>query len=40
MSGEPAPQVSGADIRTFLFGDMRGYTRFTQEQGDDAAPPR
>src|SRR5580765_8713430 len=37
MSGEPAPQVSGADIRTFLFADMRGYTRFTQEHGDDAA---
>jgi len=29
--------VSGADIRTFLFADMRGYTRFTQEHGDDAA---
>ena len=27
----------GADIRTFLFADMRGYTRFTQERGDDAA---
>jgi ABC-type transport system substrate-binding protein/class 3 adenylate cyclase len=37
MSGEPAPLVSGADIRTFLFADMRGYTRFTQEHGDDAA---
>jgi class 3 adenylate cyclase len=32
----PAPGA-GADIRTFLFADMRGYTRFTQEQGDDAA---
>jgi adenylate cyclase len=29
--------VSGADIRTFLFADMRGYTQFTQDQGDDAA---
>jgi len=29
--------VSGADIRTFLFADMRGYTRYTQEHGDDAA---
>ena len=37
MSGEPAPQVSGADIRTFLFADMRGYTRFTHEHGDEAA---
>jgi ABC-type transport system substrate-binding protein/class 3 adenylate cyclase len=36
-SGEPALPVSGADIRTFLFADMRGYTRFTQEHGDDAA---
>ena len=31
------PPVSGADIRTFLFADMRGYTRYTQEHGDDAA---
>ena len=37
MSGESATPVSGADIRTFLFADMRGYTRFTQEHGDDAA---
>jgi class 3 adenylate cyclase len=29
--------VAGADVRTFLFADMRGYTRFTQELGDDAA---
>jgi class 3 adenylate cyclase len=36
-SGEAQAQVSGADIRTFLFADMRGYTRFTQEHGDDAA---
>jgi class 3 adenylate cyclase len=36
-SGAPPPLVSGADIRTFLFADMRGYTRFTQEHGDDAA---
>ena len=35
--GESAPLVSGADIRTFLFADMRGYTRFTAEHGDDAA---
>jgi YVTN family beta-propeller protein len=27
----------GADIRTFLFADMRGYTRFTQQHGDHAA---
>jgi class 3 adenylate cyclase len=36
-SGEAPLPVSGADIRTFLFADMRGYTRFTQELGDDAA---
>jgi class 3 adenylate cyclase len=35
--GEAQAQVSGADIRTFLFADIRGYTRFTQEHGDDAA---
>src|SRR6478752_2373818 len=37
MSGATPPLVSGADIRTFLFADMRGYTRYTQEHGDDAA---
>src|SRR5262252_9587315 len=37
MSGATPAPVSGADIRTFLFADMRGYTRFTQEHGDDAA---
>jgi hypothetical protein len=31
------PLVSGAHIRTFLFADMRGHTRFTQEHRDDAA---
>jgi class 3 adenylate cyclase/streptogramin lyase len=36
-SSQAPPSVSGADIRTFLFADMRGYTRFTQEQGDNAA---
>ena len=35
--GAAAPLVSGADIRTFLFADLRGYTRYTQEHGDDAA---
>ena len=37
MSGATPAPISGADIRTFLFADMRGYTRFTQEYGDDAA---
>ena len=36
-SSQAPPSVSGADIRTFLFADMRGYTRFTQEHGDEAA---
>jgi class 3 adenylate cyclase len=31
------PRSSGAEIRTFLIADVRGYTRFTQEKGDDAA---
>src|SRR6478736_8169167 len=37
MSGATPAPISGAGVRTFLFADMRGYTRFTQEQGDDAA---
>src|SRR5262245_33808793 len=37
MLGGRAPLVSGADIRTFLFADMRGYTAYTQEFGDEAA---
>jgi YVTN family beta-propeller protein len=28
---------SGAQIRTFLIADVRGYTLFTQERGDEAA---
>jgi YVTN family beta-propeller protein len=34
--GERQP-IAGAEIRTFLIADVRGYTRFTQERGDDAA---
>src|SRR5437660_58582 len=26
-----------SDVRTFLFADIRGYTRFTREMGDEAA---
>lgn len=26
-----------APVRTFLIADVRGYTRFTQERGDEAA---
>ncbi|MDQ2741058.1 MAG: AAA family ATPase [Chloroflexota bacterium] len=37
----PAPILSPpepvSELRTFLFADVRGYTRFTQEQGDEAA---
>ena len=29
--------ANGADIKIFLFADIRGYTRFTQERGDEAA---
>ena len=29
--------TSSAPVRTFLFADVRGYTRFTQERGDEAA---
>jgi class 3 adenylate cyclase len=25
------------EIRTFLIADVRGYTRYTQERGDEAA---
>jgi WD40 repeat protein/class 3 adenylate cyclase len=28
---------SGNEIKIFLFADVRGYTRFTQERGDEAA---
>src|SRR4051794_6819331 len=32
-----APPTSTLPVRTFLFADVRGYTRFTQEHGDEAA---
>ena len=28
---------AGTEIRTFLIADVRGYTRFTQTRGDEAA---
>jgi YVTN family beta-propeller protein len=38
---EPSTEGSGrrldADVLTFLFADVRGFTRFTQEHGDEAA---
>jgi branched-chain amino acid transport system substrate-binding protein len=30
-------QVPPADVRTFLIADVRGYTRYTQEHGDEQA---
>jgi YVTN family beta-propeller protein len=34
---ERAEASDDSDIRTFLIADVRGYTRFTQERGDEAA---
>src|SRR5918994_4103282 len=31
------PSDGDTDIRTFLIADVRGYTLFTQERGDEAA---
>lgn len=31
------PGANGAPLRTFLIADVRGYTRFTQEHGDEDA---
>jgi len=31
------PAGRGADLRTFLIADIRGYTRFTRDHGDEAA---
>ena len=33
----PLARTSEAGIRTFLIADVRGYTRYTQEYGDEAA---
>ena len=33
----PALPDAASDLRTFLIADVRGYTRFTQEHGDEAA---
>ena len=35
-SGHRTEALDDSDIRTFLIADVRGYTRFTQEHGDDA----
>jgi WD40 repeat protein/DNA-binding SARP family transcriptional activator/class 3 adenylate cyclase len=34
---EPAPGDTAEEIRAFLIADVRGYTSFTQERGDEAA---
>ncbi|MFN2589930.1 MAG: hypothetical protein ABR518_04090, partial [Actinomycetota bacterium] len=34
---EPDEPVRSAGIRVFLIADIRGYTSFTQDQGDEAA---
>ena len=33
----PTAKEAGSEIRTFLIADVRGYTVFTQERGDEAA---
>jgi branched-chain amino acid transport system substrate-binding protein len=33
----PAGDVAGADVQAFLIADVRGYTRYTNERGDEAA---
>ncbi len=35
--GEPTTPEPSSGIRTFLIADLRGYTRFTDEHGDEAA---
>jgi ABC-type transport system substrate-binding protein/class 3 adenylate cyclase len=37
MSELPPSEGEQAEIRTFLIADVRGYTRYTQERGDEAA---
>jgi hypothetical protein len=36
-AGEAAPAARVAQLRTFLITDVRGYTKYTQEHGDEAA---
>jgi hypothetical protein len=37
IGDRPAGEAIGADVRTFLIADVRGYTRFTHEHGDEGA---
>lgn len=34
---QPAPQGERSELLTFVFADIRGYTKFTQQRGDEAA---
>jgi class 3 adenylate cyclase len=34
---DSTPRTEEPEIRTFLIADVRGYTRYTQEHGDEAA---
>lgn len=34
---QPTPSGQRSELLTFLFADIRGYTKFTQQQGDEAA---
>jgi peptide/nickel transport system substrate-binding protein len=36
-TGAATPEEAPAEIRSFLIADVRGYTLFTQERGDEAA---
>ena len=37
MVSLPGGPARGAAVRTFLIADVRGYTRFTAQHGDEAA---
>jgi DNA-binding SARP family transcriptional activator/class 3 adenylate cyclase len=37
VTEENEARLSGAQVRTFLIADVRGYTRFTVDHGDEAA---
>jgi DNA-binding SARP family transcriptional activator/class 3 adenylate cyclase len=37
ITEEKEARASGGQVRTFLIADVRGYTRFTLERGDEAA---
>ena len=38
-ASEPSPRIGehGTELRTFLIADVRGYTKYTDEFGDEAA---